>query len=87
MKLRHIWFTVGLVIAAPVLSFMVTRYYVNNRPYQEPENARKCEWIGPIDPADKRACAAIPDKWLGPQFARCMTTIGYFRKCPDEVKP
>jgi hypothetical protein len=74
-------------VTFPVLSYFVTSAYLDWRGHQEPKNAWKCKWIEPIDPADRRACAAIPDKWLGPQFARCMTTIGYGRRCPEEVRP
>lgn len=58
-----------------------------NSGYSEPKNAWKCKWIEPIDPADKRACAAIPDDWNGNQFARCMVKLGHTRQCPEEVKP
>lgn len=69
---------------AAITPLFVAVYY-NNRSYHEPYNAWKCTWNEPVDPADKRACAAIPDKWLGEQFARCMVTLKYTSKCPNEV--
>lgn len=74
-------------VLAIIVSFAIPYSYYHVRGYHEPKNAWKCVWVEPVDPADKRACAAIPDEWLGQQFARCMVKLGYTRKCPDEVKP
>jgi hypothetical protein len=87
MKHNRILFLVVVSIIAPLLSFAVSYYYVNNKPYHDPPNAWKCKWIEPVDSADKRACASIPDAWAGDQMARCMVKLGYGRECPDEVRP
>ena len=87
MKLRYLWLVLGITLAIPVVSYNISYWLSTNRSYHDPDNAWKCKWIEPVDPADKRACAAIPDKWNGEQMAACMIRLWYGRECPDEVKP